>query len=225
MRLLVVLVVLIALVIIVNTRSTRVYVTNDKGFVDRGILTKQACEELVSMAKKYPLETKNDGVDDKPEYQVDIIARGIDNPELWEKARGIYLKKLRPIMDTLDWIPDGIFLRYIFLRRYEKNQRSHIPLHLDENYLTMSILLSDTKDFDGGELYVFDRDTSREIEAWRVKENTTTEDDDAFIRQYTPLPVLAYRQGDVAVYTGGDNCHGTLPITRGERYILTFFFK
>jgi len=218
-------IIIILIIILISKRSRRVYIKDDKGFIERGVLSRQECEELISIAKKYPLETKIDGVDDKPEYQIDIIARGIDNPELWEKSRSIYLEKLKPVMKTLNWIPDDIFLRYIFLRRYEKNERSHIPMHLDENFLTMSILLSDTKNFEGGDLYVFDLDTSKKIEEWRVKENTETEDDENFIKNYKNLPLVNYRQGDLAVYTGGDNFHGTLPITRGERYILTFFFK
>lgn len=87
----------------------------------------------------------------------------------------------------------------------------------------MSFLLSDTKDFEGGEIYIFDSNGSTEIEKWDDNFYEETSNRENFITSHPNLPILDYQQGDLAVYTGGKNYHGTLPIKGGERYILTFF--
>ena len=204
-------------------RRKRVENSSDTRFVQKSTLSKSECKEFIKIAKKYDLETKPDGVDDKPEYQIDVLDTGVINKELWEKCRLIYLNKLKPIIESTPWIPSDQRINYIFLRRYEKTERTHIPMHTDDSYITMSFLLSDTKDFEGGELYVFDSKDSIEIDNWDDKFYTPTSNRENFVNSHPNLPILDYQQGDLAVYTGGKNYHGTLPITSGERYILTFF--
>jgi len=204
-------------------RRKRVENISDTGFVQKSTLSKSECKEFIEIAKKYDLETKPDGVDDKPEYQIDVLDTGVINEELWEKCRLIYLNKLKPIIESTPWIPSDQRINYIFLRRYEKTERTHIPIHTDDSYLTMSFLLSDTKDFEGGELYVFDSKESIEIDNWDDKFYEKTSNRENFINSHPNLPILDYQRGDLAVYTGGKNYHGILPITSGERYILTFF--
>lgn len=204
-------------------RRKRVENISDTGFVQKSTLSKSECKEFIEIAKKYDLETKPDGVDDKPEYQIDVLDTGVINEELWAKCRLIYLNKLKPIIESTPWIPSDQRINYIFLRRYEKTERTHIPIHTDDSYLTMSFLLSDTKDFEGGELYVFDSKESIEIDNWDDKFYEKTSNRENFINSHPNLPILDYQQGDLAVYTGGKNYHGILPITSGERYILTFF--
>ena len=87
----------------------------------------------------------------------------------------------------------------------------------------MSFLLSDTKDFEGGEIYIFDTKSSDEIETWSDADYDSDEVREKFVNSHPNLPILDYQQGDLAVYTGGKNYHGTLPVKGGERYILTFF--
>lgn len=204
-------------------RRKRVENISDTGFVQKSTLSKSECKEFIEIAKKYDLETKPDGVDDKPEYQIDVLDTGVINEELWAKCRLIYLNKLKPIIESTPWIPSDQRINYIFLRRYEKTERTHIPIHTDDSYLTMSFLLSDTKDFEGGELYVFDSKESIEIDNWDDKFYEKTSNRENFINSHPNLPILDYQRGDLAVYTGGKNYHGILPITSGERYILTFF--
>lgn len=204
-------------------RRKRVENISDTGFVQKSTLSKSECKEFIEIAKKYDLETKPDGVDDKPEYQIDVLDTGVINEELWAKCRLIYLNKLKPIIESTPWIPSDQRINYIFLRRYEKTERTHIPIHTDDSYLTMSFLLSDTKDFEGGELYVFDSKESIEIDNWDDKFYEKTSNRENFVNSHPNLPILDYQQGDLAVYTGGKNYHGILPITSGERYILTFF--
>lgn len=219
--------VLICLVIffVVRMKRRRVYIKNDKGFVEKGVLSKKECEELINIAKKYKFETKPDGVDDEPEYQIDVVSDNGINWEIWEKCKPIYLNKLKPIISSTYWIPEEKRINYIFLRRYTPDERTHIPLHQDENYFTMSFLLSDPNDFEGGELFVFDLNESNEMEKWVELDETTTEQSNTYIKSHPNLPILDYKQGDLAVYMGSKNYHGTLPVTSGERYVLTFFFS
>src|SRR6056300_642732 len=60
-------------------------------FLHKNVLSKRECEELIHMSKKYTLETKPDGVDNKPEYQVDIYdSNQIVIEDLYKKAMNIY---------------------------------------------------------------------------------------------------------------------------------------
>ena len=217
------LIICLVVFIIFSMRRIRVETKIETGFLEKSVLSKSECEELIQIAKKYDLETKNDEVDEKPELQIDIIATSGVNEELWEACKPIYLNKLKPILESTPWIPSDQRINFVFLRRYEKNERTHIPMHTDDSYLTMSFLLSDTKDFEGGEIYIFDTKSSDEIENWSDADYDSDEVREKFVNSHPNLPILDYQQGDLAVYTGGKNYHGTLPITSGERYILTFF--
>ena len=194
-------------------------------FVESGVLTKHECDTIIHVAKKYKFKTDLERVDGKPEYQIDILDEGIQNVELWDISKKIYDEKLKSILESEKWLaskkPE---LEFVFLKKYSPHERTYIPLHLDDNYLTMSFLLSDTNNFDGGELYVFDLNESNKISMIDSRINFTIERRDKFINDYKNLPILKYNQGDLTVYTGGVHMHGTLPVTRGERYILTFFF-
>jgi hypothetical protein len=204
-------------------RRIRVETKIETGFLEKSVLSKSECEELIQIAKKYDLETKNDEVDEKPELQIDIIATSGVNEELWEACKPIYLNKLKPILESTPWISSDQRINFVFLRRYEKNERTHIPMHTDDSYLTMSFLLSDTKDFEGGEIYIFDTKSSEEIDNWDENFYEETSNREEYVTSHPNLPILDYQQGDLAVYTGGKNYHGTLPVKGGERYILTFF--
>jgi len=209
--------------IIFSMRRIRVETKIETGILEKSVLSKSECEEFIEIAKKYKLETKNDEVDEKPELQLDIISDGGVIEELWEKCKPIYLNKLKPILASTPWIEPDQRIYYVFLRKYDTAGRTHIPIHKDEGYLTMSFLLSDTKDFEGGEIYIFDTKSSDEIETWSDADYDSDEVREKFVNSHPNLPILDYQQGDLAVYTGGNNFHGTLPITSGERYILTFF--
>lgn len=225
MSIFIILIVCLVIFLVIRMKYKRVHIKNDRGFIQRSVLSKQECEEFITIAKKYQLETKNDGVDEEPEYQIDIITNDNINWELWEKCKPIYLNRLKPIIASTNWIPEDKRITYLFLRRYVQGQRTHVPMHQDENYLTMNFLLSDPNDFTGGQLYIFDLDTSREMYTWSDEFHESKSQREHFINNHPNLPILDYRQGDLAVYTGGENYHGTLPVTDGERYILTFFFS
>jgi hypothetical protein len=182
-------------------RRIRVETKIETGFLEKSVLSKSECEELIQIAKKYDLETKNDEVDEKPELQIDIIATSGVNEELWEACKPIYLNKLKPILESTPWIPSDQRINFVFLRRYEKNERTHIPMHTDDSYLTMSFLLSDTKDFEGGEIYIFDTKSSEEIDNWDENFYEETSNREEYVTSHPNLPILDYQQGDLAVYT------------------------
>jgi hypothetical protein len=187
-----------------------------KYFLHKNVLSKCECEELIHMSKKYTLETKPDGVDNKPEYQVDIYdSNQIVTEDLYKKAMIIYNKHIRKRLTHVTH-PD-----FIFLKRYKQGERTHIPIHYDDSRISFNFLLSDTNDFTGGELYMFDKKQSE-----MINKSITTLNRDHFINHYKNLPIITnFEQGDLIEYKGGEQMHGILPIKSGIRYLLTFFFE
>jgi len=213
-------IIIIVLIIIYHIKS--INVNDDIYFLYKNSLSRHECEELIHMSKKYTLETKLDPVDDKPEYQVDIYdvnslphENNILSEDLYTKAIHIYNKH---IMKRLTHVkhPD-----FIFLKRYKQGERIHIPIHYDESRVSFNFLLSDTNDFTGGELYMFDKTQSN-----LINKSITTTTRDTFINTYKNLPIIHnFEQGDLIEYEGGEQLHGILPIKSGVRYLLTFFFE
>ena len=120
--------------------------------IRRNILTKEECNDIVKLSNKYEYEQFPEQVDFKPAYEIDIydteIPGVILNEELWEVCRSIYDKHLKKMYSTPV---------YVFLRRYTPNERVDLPIHLDENKMTVSFLLSDRSEYEGGDLYIFDK--------------------------------------------------------------------
>jgi len=204
---------IIVLVVIYHIKSVKV---NNVYFLYKKRLSKSECEELIDMSKKYTLETKLDGVDNKPEYQVDIYdCDQVVSKDLYEKAIRIYNKHIRKRLTRVKH-PD-----FIFLKRYKHGERIHIPIHYDDSRMSFNFLLSDTNDFTGGELYMFDKTQSK-----LINKSITTLTRDTFINTYKNLPIIHnFEQGDLIEYEGGEQMHGILPVKSGVRYLLTFFFE
>lgn len=186
------------------------------GYLQKEVLSKKECKDLIDIAKTLEFETKPDGVDNEPEYQIDILDGDVKNEKLWKICKSLYDNKMPQIDKSLN---------YIFLKRYTPTERTHIPLHYDDNHTTMSFLLSDTKDFMGGELYVFTLEESKKLDLIDQKIPMTIKRRNTLIDNYKNLPILKYEQGDMVKYPGGTRMHGTLPVTSGERYVLTYFFN
>lgn len=219
------LILIFILFIILRHKNQRSYIDNTC-FVERGILNAQECEHIIDIATKYKFRQDVTCIDGKPKYQIDIFGDGIENEELWKICKNIYDSKLKKILNREKWIPlHKRNLDFVFLKKYTPDERSYVPLHLDDNYLTMSFLISDTRNFKGGELYVFDIHESNTIFEIDKTTDITIDIRNNFINNHKNLPILNYNQGDVTVYTGGIHMHGTLPVTHGERYVLTYFFK
>ena len=189
---------------------------NNIYFLHKNVLSQRECEELIHMSKKYTLETKPDGVDNKPEYQIDIYdSNQVVTEELYKKAMIIYNKHIQKKLKHVKH-PD-----FIFLKRYKQGERTYIPIHYDDSKLSFNFLLSNTNDFTGGELYMFDKKQSK-----LINKSISTVNREHFINHYKNLPIITnFEQGDLIKYKGGEQMHGILPVKSGVRYLLTFFFE
>lgn len=196
-------------------RTKRVNI-DEEGYLQKSVLSNRECQELINIAKTFEFETKPDGVDNQPEYQIDILDGDVKNEKLWKICKNIYETKIPPIDEKLN---------YVFLKRYTPQERTHIPLHYDDNRVTASFLLSKTSDFSGGQLYVFSLKESKKLDLIDHIIPMTIQRRNTLIDNYKNLPILKYEQGDMVKYPGGTRMHGTLPVTSGERYVLTYFFN
>lgn len=221
-------IILITIIIIIIYFSLRYinknYIRNIyKIYHKKNILSSQECEKLIRTSKKYKLDTEPDPTDHKPDYQIDILHENeIMNMELWKEVKVIYEQKLIPQLKDVSFLNSIDYkLSFIFLKRYKANERQNMCLHTDENYFTINILLSNVNDFNGGELYIFDREKS---EKYDHIDFLHPDKKDKFIKAYKKLPIINYNQGDIITYSGINHLHGTLPVTDGERYVLILFF-
>ena len=209
------LLVIVCILVYHYTHPRRKYI-DEEGYVQKKVLSHEECRHLIDIAETCEFETKADGVDDQPEYQIDILDGTVKHKQLWNICKKIYETKMPRIDMELD---------YVFLKRYTPNERTHIPLHYDDNRKAVSFMLSDTRDFSGGQLYVFPLEETKKLDALDKKMAMTIEKRNILIDNYKNLPVLNYERGDMAKYPGGTRMHGTLPVTSGKRYVLTFFFN
>lgn len=197
-----------------TTSSSREYALHKK------MLTPEECQAIMDVSRKYAFDDGDDDepepVDGKPTWQIDIYSDGyVFNPELWGMCMDIYRKHLVRPSKTLD---------YIFLRRYRSDERQRLFMHFDECEHAVNILLSNTSDVDGGQLYIFDRKSSEDMSE-RYLHQMPEDMIDEYIATHPNLPIVPYEQGDAVEYRGDKHLHGTLPVTRGTRYMLAFFFK
>lgn len=182
----------------------------------KNVFSKQDCQRVVEVAKKYEfVNDRLDTIDHQPEHQIDIFTDDeIKNKELYDLCMDLYRKKL-PNQDHLK-------LGYLFLRRYKPEDRSGVPVHFDDSTVTMSVLLSDTGEFEGGRLYVFDEKTSKKFDKDGLDFMENKERGEYMNGR--KLPVMEYEQGDMVMFEGGKLFHGITPVTGGERYLLSYFF-
>jgi hypothetical protein len=190
----------------------------DTRYITRSVLSPEECNEIIKVAETFEFDTKTDSVDDKPEYQIDILDMTVKNEKLWKMCKKIYETKMPKMDKTID---------YVILKKYTPGERTHIPLHYDDSDMTMSFLLSNVKDFKGGELYVFSPEESKKIDKLEegVPESDLVGVRKRIVDSYDTLPIQKYKQGDLIVYPGKYLMHGTLPVTSGKRYVLTYFFN
>lgn len=185
--------------------------------IRKNVLSKDLCENVIKVSHKYKLDNYLDEVDGEQANQIDIYddkeGEPVLNKELWDICNNIYkvhIKKYEPN-------PPG----YVFLRRYTPNERFVLPIHLDENRRTVSFLISSKKDCEGGELYLFDRKTTKENRYINYKTPRVKQE---FLNKFKKLPIVDYDQGDMLSYSGDHHLHGVLPVTKGFRYAMCFFF-
>lgn len=192
--------------------------TQPKVFIDRssyiakGVLDSAFCERLINASRNLKYDTTGEPVDNEPVYQIDILhGQKVVNMELWNICKDVYLQHK----------DKNTGFDFMFLKRYLPKERVRIPLHCDSCDYTTSFLLSDTKDFEGCEYYMFDKITSMNLVEIA---NSGVDARDYFIKNHKNLPIHDYQQGDMVKFEGQTHYHGTLPLTKGERYVLTIFY-
>lgn len=181
-------------------------------YLAKGVLTPTLCETLIKESRNLVYDITSEPVDDAPVYQVNILnGTSVLHEKLWNLCKGVYYK-YKDNHSSSD---------FMFLKRYLPDERVRIPLHYDNSEYTISFLLSDTKDFEGCEYYMFDMRTSDAIHAITTCDAKVRDD---FIDTYKNLPIMDYQQGDMVKFKSETHLHGTLPLTKGERYVLTVFY-
>eukprot|EP01043_Picozoa_sp_COSAG02_P007885 COSAG02_NODE_244_length_27402_cov_41.050397_3_plen_301_part_00 len=184
------------------------------------------CAQLIGMSHERTFSLDLEHVDDKPVYQIDLVQNGwVADDGMWSVIGPLFDRQLRPLLGGLPWLKGTAFtLHFAFLKRYRPEERTHLGIHLDSSFFTFNVLLSDPDDFDGGEIYIFT--PQQTAKHFGRHETMTTEQKDAWVRSNDALPIVrGYCRGDVLAFTGDRHLHGTLPTTRGERVVLTFFFE
>jgi hypothetical protein len=188
----------------------------ENAHIEPRALPRIICERLIHASKNMKFDESPEPVDDEPVYQINIL-EGLDvkNEKLWRLCKPIYDKyKNKKIKSHSD---------FVFIKRYLPNERVRIPLHHDKCDHTASFLLSSAKDFGGGKFYIFNEEDSEKLSGLS---NKSVKKRDAFIQKnIDTLPLLNLLQGDMVWFKSMTHLHGTLPITCGERYILTIFYS
>lgn len=187
-------------------------------------LPKDVCRNLIQVADTYEYETYDEPVDNKPVYEIDIFTDNrLQNPELWKIIEPYYLKKILPFVQKKY---NNVILDFVFLRRYNNQERRNLSIHTDSNLLSINILLSNPNDFTGGEFYIFDNKSTKKH--FSLYEDVLSNDEDEkekFVNSFQKLPILNMKQGDCVIYEGLKHLHGVLPVKTGQRYIVSFFFE
>jgi len=190
--------------------------TSHKTF-HRNFMPKSVCEHIIETSKNFKFLKIPEVVDGKPMEEISIYDEGAPvNQELWNLCEKYYI----PLASKY-----GLQLNYAFLRRYEPGDRDDLIMHFDDIVdapTTINILLSDPRDFEGGDLYIFNKNNTNKI----LKQHggdMNIKQRKQFIKECSNMPVLNLRQGDAVFYKGCELLHGVMPVTSGKRYVLGFF--
>ena len=200
---------------------------DDEAMLYFGMLPPELCDEIIQCARLRTFSLEADAVDARPVYQIDLVRDGsVVDEGLWSRLESHVTQRLVPLLAELSWlVGTHVALDFVFLKRYCLEERTHLGLHVDENFFTFNILLSDpVTDFNGGELYIFDPvSTARDL---AESESLSTLEKATWVAAHgDALPIVRdYGRGDVLAFTGSSHFHGILPVLSGERYVLTFFF-
>ncbi|AII17170.1 putative oxogluterate/iron-dependent dioxygenase [Aureococcus anophagefferens virus] len=198
---------------------------DEEAHIDRKALYYDFSQELISMAKKETFEKYDEPVDDEPVYQLDIYKENeIFYPKLWNKILPIYESYIKQTLENTNWI-NKAKLDFVFLKRYQPNERKELTLHTDDNYVTFIFLLSEKNRFEGGQFYIY---TPEKTKNMRNIIESSIENKQTFINKelkLSKLPIVNFNTGDAIVFSGQEHAHGILPVNYGERYVLSFFFE
>ena len=195
---------------------------NNTSLIYKNFLTSKQCDKIINISKKYKLDLDED-IDDKPLYQIDLFDKNqILNKELYNHVK-IYIKKIKKLLNNIK-LPKNkkIYdLDFVFLRKYKNNERKSFTIHYDEDHVTTMILLSCKKDFENGDFFLFDKNTSEKI---NYVDDYNTDERERFIKNYNNIPKMDLDKGDLILFTS-NQLHGTIDISSGVRYTILFFWN
>lgn len=185
-------------------------------------VTKEWCEKVIELTRRHGLGM-NPEFDGEPEYQLNFKGLNLEYPPIWNMVRPrIFPMIQRQIQEQYGGqvFPSETFG---FVRRYKQGERLGISPHTDTTLYTATILLSDTSDFSGGDLYLYDRFRTsilRLLPRWKLLTTSLQ----FLLRPNYPKAI--FEQGDLLIFEGSEkigNFHGTIPLKSGERYVLVLF--
>lgn len=193
---------------------------NNNCIIYKNFFTSKKCDKIINISKKYDLDLDND-IDEKPLYQIDLFYdKKIYKKELFKH---VCINKIRNLLNNIK-LPENkkIYdLDFVFFRKYKNNERKSFTIHYDEDHVTTMILLSDKNNFKGGDFFLFDKNTSQEI---NYVDDYNTDEREQFIKNYKNLPKMDLDKGDLILFTS-NQFHGTIDISSGVRYTLIFFWN
>ena len=153
------------------------------------LLSDEACEYLINHTDKHIDGGRIDTVDGEPEWQVNYLQKDMEN--MCGEA------KIDNIVNIAYEMNSEITNAEFFVRKYGDGARGKLRHHCDLSLVSMTILLNNFSDYEGGE---FEYLNNREVKQSKVVNK------------------------GCGSFHNGLTIHGVEPVTRGNRWTLIAFF-
>ena len=183
------------------------------------------CNKLIYVGDKFGYETDLDPVDNEPTYETSITNMSIATPN---NERGVFNVLMDSISEkwrkTFDkYLPKdikGTFPTSTFFKRYTVNERVDIPPHRDDCAYAVVVQVSSPVEVTGGEFYIYPIGSKQGESLTRLFPNQRRE----VLKNSKSIPIVHLKQGEVVLYKGDRHIHGVLPVTKGIRHALIYFY-
>lgn len=202
------------------------------------LFTKQECDELIKVSENYGWAIIPDSIDSKPTQDIEVYLHGeILVPEVWALIEP-HVAKLRAAMSSVVPYSCSIHheLDWLFVRRYKAGtMRTSLKGHHDSNQHSLNLALNSDTDFEGGNIYFIPHDSplGKNISLEITNNNPELQESNA--AAVNPFLITQTPPGDENYYFPSIRAghgyahnhtlwHGIIPVTRGVKYSLLFFF-
>ena len=201
--------------------------------IAKNILSKNECDKIIRLANKEKWDTDVEVVDGYPLWQIDIFggSNKTDN-NIWdEHVKKIYNNKIFPYIKKCKrrekWMDKKYNLDWVYIRKYNKDDRSDLVWHADETRLSIIIPLNN--EYTGGRLYYFNKLYSELLDDIQTSFKTLKHTDEIKLKKelFRITDKYSYaniKQGDLFILSGS-TIHGISPVKSGERYSMVLFFN
>ncbi|GAB5369858.1 hypothetical protein AAMO2058_001442700 [Amorphochlora amoebiformis] len=194
--------------------------------VFQGLVTDREIKFLVEQVKKSGWQRDEDTVDGKATYQNNLKDKC---PDGFKLLASIDQKRLQPLLSKI-FPNQKLHLTGHFIRHYSPSTRTRLMPHQDKSVCTVNILLSTRKAFTGGDIFVFDLESSISIRRTHPDFNQEIRKLKTFgLRPYTkgrvrllseePDPpdeikkrVVEFERGEAMIHRG-EMFHGVTPVS------------